>query len=368
MQAVQHYGFYIASFILALGALVAFHEFGHFWVARRAGVKVLKFSIGFGPKIVGRQIGETEYLLSAIPLGGYVKMLGEDSGEEISEEDKRRSFSHAPLYKRFAIVAAGPVFNLLLAYLIFTVWLATSSIPLFVPSFADLAPTVETVIAGSPAEAGKVKSGDKIIQIGDKHINTWNEMTEIVKRSPGKPLPVVVEREGRTESLTITPGSRKETQSDGTEIEIGQIGITKSNKALLDSKHPILAPWDGLRATWGWTQLTIVGIWKMITREVSADNIGGPLTIAKISGDAATQGFSNYIFLIAILSINLGVLNLLPVPVLDGGHLAFFTLEAILRRPVSIRSREVAQQIGIFLLICLMLYAFKNDILNVWPK
>jgi len=368
MQAVQHYGFYVAAFVLALGALVAFHEFGHFWVARRAGVKVLKFSIGFGPKIVGRQIGETEYLVSAIPLGGYVKMLGEDSGEEISEEDKRRSFSHAPLYKRFAIVAAGPVFNLLLAYLIFTVWLATSSIPLFVPSFADLAPTVETVIAGSPAEAGKVKSGDKIIQIGDKHINTWNEMTEIVKRSPGKPLPVVVEREGRTESLTITPGSRKETQSDGTEIEIGQIGITKSNKALLDSKHLILAPWDGLRATWGWTKLTIVGIWKMITREVSADNIGGPLTIAKISGDAATQGFSNYIFLIAILSINLGVLNLLPVPVLDGGHLAFFTLEAILRRPVSIRSREVAQQIGIFLLICLMLYAFKNDILNVWPK
>jgi len=153
MQAIQHYGFYIVAFVVALGALVAFHEFGHFWVARRAGVKVLKFSIGFGPKIAGRQIGETEYLLSAIPLGGYVKMLGEDSGEEISEADKQRSFSHAPLYKRFAIVAAGPVFNLLLAYLIFTAWLATGA-PLFVPSFADLAPTVETVVAGSPAEAG----------------------------------------------------------------------------------------------------------------------------------------------------------------------------------------------------------------------
>ena len=368
MQSILHYARYAAWFVVALGFLVAFHEFGHFWVARRMGVKVLKFSIGFGPKIVGRQIGETEYLLSAIPLGGYVKMLGEDSGEEISEADKRRSFSHAPLYKRFAIVAAGPVFNLLLAYLIFTTWLATSSIPLFVPSFADLAPTVETVVTGSPAEAAKVKGGDKIIQIGDKRINTWNEMTEIVKRSPGKPLSVVVERDGRPETLTITPGSRKETQSDGTEIEVGQIGITKSNKALLDSKYGILAPWDGLRATWGWTKLTLVGIWKMITREVSADNIGGPLTIAKISGDAAAQGYSNYIFLIAILSINLGVLNLLPVPVLDGGHLAFFTLEAILRRPVSIRSREVAQQIGIFLLICLMLYAFKNDILNVWLK
>jgi len=367
MQAIQHYGFYIIAFVVALGALVAFHEFGHFWVARRAGVKVLKFSIGFGPKIAGRQIGETEYLLSAIPLGGYVKMLGEDSGEEISEADKQRSFSHAPLYKRFAIVAAGPVFNLLLAYLIFTAWLATGA-PLFVPSFADLAPTVETVVAGSPAEAGGMKSGDKIVQIADKRINTWNEMTEIVKKSPGKTLPLLIERDGRTERLTILPGSRKETQPDGTEIEIGQIGITKLNKALLDSENPIFAPWDGLRATWGWTKLTILGIAKMITREISADNIGGPLTIAKISGDAASQGFSNYIFLIAILSINLGVLNLLPVPVLDGGHLAFFTLEAVMRRPVSIRSREVAQQIGIFLLICLMLYAFKNDILNVWPK
>ena len=367
MQAVQHYVFYVASFVLALSALVAFHEFGHFWVARRSGVKVLKFSIGFGPKLIGRQIGETEYLISAIPLGGYVKMLGEDSGEEISEEDKRRSFSHAPLYKRFAIVAAGPVFNLLLAYLIFTLWLATGA-PLFVPSFADLAPTVETVVPGDPAEVAGVRSGDKIIQIGDKHINTWNEMTDIVKRSPGKPLPVVVERDGRKETLTIVPRARKETQNDGTEIEIGQIGITKANKALLGGDNPLLAPVDGLRATWGWTELTVIGIWKMITREISADNIGGPITIAKISGDAASQGFSNYIFLIAILSINLGVLNLLPIPVLDGGHLAFFTLEAILRRPVGIRSREVAQQIGIFLLICLMLYAFRNDILNIWPK
>ena len=278
MQAIQHYGFYILAFVVALGALVAFHEFGHFWVARRAGVKVLKFSIGFGPKIAGRQIGETEYLLSAIPLGGYVKMLGEDSGEEISEADKQRSFSHAPLYKRFAIVAAGPVFNLLLAYLIFTAWLATGA-PLFVPSFADLAPTVETVVAGSPAVAGGMKSGDKIIQIADKRINTWNEMTEIVKKSPGKTLPLLIERDGRTERLTILPGSRKETQPDGTEIEIGQIGITKLNKALLESENPIFAPWDGLRATWGWTKLTILGIAK--TRRPSGTWIRPRDTIAE---------------------------------------------------------------------------------------
>jgi regulator of sigma E protease len=367
MQAIQHYGFYAAAFVVALGALVAFHEFGHFWVARRCGVKVLKFSIGFGPKLAGRQVGETEYIISAIPLGGYVKMLGEDLGEEVSEEDKRRSFAHAPLAKRFAIVAAGPVFNLVLAYLIFTAWLATGA-PLFVPSFADLAPSVETVVAGSPAEAAGVRAGDKILQIADKRITTWSEMTDIVKRNPHQTMPMIVEREGRTETLTITPGARKEKQADGTEVDVGQIGITKANKAIIQSDNPLVALWDGMEATWGWTKLTVQGIAKMITREISADNIGGPLTIAKISGDAAAQGFSNYIFLIAILSINLGVLNLLPIPVLDGGHLAFFTIEAVMRRPVSIRSREIAQQIGLFLLICLMLYAFRNDILNVWPK
>src|SRR5438445_304338 len=257
MQAIQHYGFYALAFAVALGALVAFHEFGHFWVARRCGVKVLKFSIGFGPKLAGRQIGETEYVISAIPLGGYVKMLGEDLGDEVSEEDKK---------------------------------------------------------------------------------------------------------------LTITPAVRKERLADGTEIEIGQIGITKTNRAILRSENVLMAPVDGFMATWGWTKLTIVGIAKMVTREISADNIGGPLTIAKISGDAATQGFSNYAFLIAILSINLGVLNLLPIPVLDGGHLAFFAIEAVKRRPLSIRSRELAQQVGIFLLLCLMLYAFRNDILNLWPR
>src|SRR5437016_12594754 len=188
MQAIQHYGFYALAFAVALGALVAFHEFGHFWVARRCGVKVLKFSIGFGAKLAGRQVGETEYAISAIPLGGYVKMLGEDLGDEVSEEEKQRSFAHASLLRRTAIVAAGPVFNLLLAYLIFTAWLATGA-PLFVPSFADLAPTVETVVAGSPAEAGGIKNGDKIVQIADKRINTWNEMTEIVKKSPEKTLP-----------------------------------------------------------------------------------------------------------------------------------------------------------------------------------
>src|SRR3989449_4568403 len=148
-----------------------------------------------------------------------------------------------------------------------------------------------------------------------RSIVTWNELTDIVKRNPGTPLPLVVERDGQTETLTITPAARKEKLADGTEIEIGQIGITKANKAIMRSEHVLMAPVDGIEATWGWTKLTVVGIAKMITREISTDNIGGPLTIAKISGDAATQGFSNYVFLIALLSINLGVLHLLPIQI-----------------------------------------------------
>src|SRR5260370_19406412 len=221
MQAIQHYGFYAIAFAVAVGALVGLHASGHFWVARRCGVKVLKFSIGFGPKLTGRQVGETEYVISAIPLGSYVKMLGEDLGDEVSAEDKQRSFAHTPLLRRAAIVAAGPVFNLLLAYLVFTACLATGA-PLFVRSLADLASNVEAVVPGSPAEAAGLRKGDKIVQIGDKHIATWNELTDIVKRNPGTPLPLVVERDGQTETLTITPAARKEKLADGTEIEIRQ--------------------------------------------------------------------------------------------------------------------------------------------------
>src|SRR2546422_3741815 len=270
-------------------------------------------------------------------------MLGEDLGDEVSEEDKKRSFAHAPLLKRTAIVAAGPIFNLLLAYLIFTAWLAAGG-PLFVPSFADLASNVEAVVPGSPAEAAGLRKGDKIVQIGDKRITTWNEMTDIVKRNPGTPLPLIVERGGRTEKLTITPAVRKERLADGTEIEIGQIGITKTNRAILRSENVLMAPVDGFMATWGSTKLNLLGIAKMVTREISADNIGGPLTLSKISGAAATQGFSNYAFLIAILSINLGVLNLLPIPALGGGDLPFFPIAPGKRRPPRLPAPAAAQR------------------------
>ena len=436
-------------FLVVLGVLIAFHELGHFLAARWLGVKVLKFSLGFGPKLLGRQVGETEYLLSAVPLGGYVKLFGEDEVEAATDEDRRRSFSHQPIWKKVCIVGAGPGFNFLLAYLIFTGWLATGA-PLPVPTFRDLTPDVEAVKPGSPADLAGLKPGDRIIRVNDKDISsrtelwdlvekakgspvtldvrratqvrtvvvtptstnirdgdkaittytlgveesppvitgveagfpamtagflegdrvlvidghdiqTWSQMTALVRDSPGRPLTVVVERNGQPRTLTVTPMPDKKVV-EGKSIEVGKIGISGPGRSAVRSRHAIFAPVDGVKATWGWTELTVVGIYKMIVGEISSKNIGGPLTIASMSGDAAAQGAASVLLLISMLSINLGVLNLLPIPILDGGHLLFFGIEAILRKPLGERQREIAQQVGLLFLVGIMVFAFWNDI------
>jgi regulator of sigma E protease len=182
-----------------------------------------------------------------------------------------------------------------------------------------------------------------------------------VKESPNRPLKVEVNRNGQVVALTITPALEK-ISVNGKSVEIGKIGVSGPGRSLIRSANPLLAAWHGLEATWGWTELTAVGIYKMIAGEISSKNIGGPLTIASISGEAGAQGMSSVIFLIAILSINLGVLNLLPIPILDGGHLLFFAIEAVMRKPLADRQRELAQQVGLLLLVCIMVFAFWNDI------
>jgi regulator of sigma E protease len=436
-------------FVVVLGVLVAFHEFGHFLMARWVGVRVLKFSLGFGPKLIGRQIGETEYLVSAVPLGGYVKLFGEEESDATSPEEQRRSFSHQNLWSKVLIVFGGPGFNFLLAYLIFAGWLATGA-PLFVPTFKDLTPDIEAMKPGSPAHTAGLQVGDRVLRVNEKDISTrtelydavaksngrpltldvrrgaqvktlvvtpaattvrddgkdvtvyslgieetapvvtavmhgspameagfkegdrvvaidgqaihsWAQMTGLVKESPNRPLKVEVNRDGRVVTLTVTPAMEK-TVVNGEPVEIGKIGVSGPGRSLIRSSNPLLAAWHGLEATWGWTELTAVGIYKMIAGEISSKNIGGPLTIASISGEAGAQGMSSVIFLIAILSINLGVLNLLPIPILDGGHLLFFLIEAVLRKPLGDRQRELAQQVGLLLLVCIMVFAFWNDI------
>jgi regulator of sigma E protease len=442
-------------FLVVLGVLVAFHELGHFLAARWVGVKVLKFSLGFGPKIFGRRMGETEYLLSAIPLGGYVKLFGEDETEATTQEDRARSFAHQGLWGKVLIVAAGPGFIFILAYFIFAGWLATGA-PLFVPTFEDLTPDIEAMVPGSPADTAGIQIGDRVsrvnghdistrtelldavaksngqaltleikrgeqvktlmvtpttapgphtsaqepgyylgveetpplvtsvmqsspaakagLQAGDHVVNiegqaihTWSQMTGIVKENPNRALQIDVLREGHRVSLSVTPSAEKATVN-GQSVEVGKIGISGPGRSIMRSSTPFLSLYDGLGATWGWTELTAIGLYKMIVGDISSKNIGGPLTIANISGEAAAQGASSVVFLIAILSINLGVLNLLPIPILDGGHLLFFLIEGILRKPLGERQREVAQQAGLVLLVGVMIFAFWNDLERIFSR
>jgi regulator of sigma E protease len=442
-------------FLVVLGVLVAFHELGHFLAARWVGVKVLKFSIGFGPKIFGRQVGETEYLVSAVPLGGYVKLFGEDETEATTPDDRRRSFSHQDLWGKVLIVAAGPGFNFILAYLIFAGWLSTGS-PLFVPTFRDLSADVEALIPGSPASVAGMEVGDHVVRVNGKEISTKTELLDLVSRSNGQPISLEIRREGQLKTLTATPvrvtgdeastdeplytigieempalvtsvmhGSPASTAGlqpgdrvvaieghtiytwaqmtthvrehpetplkfevlrEGTRItltvtpasekltvngqtsEVGKIGISGPGRSLMRSDNVAEAVYQGLEATWGWTELTVIGLYKMVVGDISSKNIGGPLTIANISGEAASQGASSIVFLIAILSINLGVLNLLPIPILDGGHLLFFLIEGILRKPLGERQREVAQQVGLVLLVGIMIFAFWNDLERIFSR
>jgi regulator of sigma E protease len=266
------------------------------------------------------------------------------------------------------IVAAGPVFNMLLAYLIFTGALSIG-VPMYVPDFDSLMPVVETVGEDSPAKAAGIKPGDRIVSINDQKTSTWVQMTEIIRRSAGKALAITIERDHRNLTLTVTPAPKTVEDEDGTMIEVGQIGIGKSPSGVkIEAANPLEAIYKGGQATWQWTYLTVEGLVRLVQGKLSTDNIGGPILIGQMSGQAASQGFGGLAFLIAILSITLGVMNILPIPILDGGHLLFFTIEAVIGRPLSIRKREVAQQVGLALLLLLMALAFYNDIIRLFVK
>ncbi|HSF70103.1 MAG TPA: RIP metalloprotease RseP, partial [Nitrospira sp.] len=229
----------------------------------------------------------------------------------------------------------------------------------------EIPPVVNEVVPGKPAAAAGFTEGDRVLSIDGTPIHTWTQMTALVKDNPGKTLHVDVLRDGHRVSLSVTPVGEN-TTVNGQQVQIGKIGIAGPDRSLMRSATPFAALYNGLEATWKWTELTVVGLYKMIVGDISSKNIGGPLTIAKISGEAAAQGPANVIFLIALLSINLGVLNLLPIPILDGGHLLFFLIEGILRKPLGERQRELAQQVGLVLLVGVMIFAFWNDLERIF--
>ena len=238
---------------------------------------------------------------------------------------------------------------------------ASPDAPAYTIGVEETPPLVTSVMHGLPASTAGVQPGDRVVNIDGQTIYTWLQMTTIVRDSPNKLLHVDVLRNGQRIPLTVTPSAEKATVN-GQAIEVGKIGISGPGRSLMRADNPLQAVYQGLDATWGWTELTAIGLYKMVVGDISSKNIGGPLTIANISGEAASQGASSVVFLIAILSINLGVLNLLPIPLLDGGHLMYYFVEIIKGSPVSERAMELGQRVGLALLLVIMAFAFYNDL------
>jgi regulator of sigma E protease len=351
----------VLSFILVLGVLIFVHELGHFLLAKAFGVKVLKFSLGFGNKLIGRQWGETEYLISAFPLGGYVKMYGEHQGEDVRPEDETRSFSRKTVWQRFGIVFGGPLFNLLFAVVLFFFMFVFAGLPEPVDSTR-----IGEVTAGSVAEQAGIKTGDFVRTINGNPTISWDQVSESIKDSRGQEVTLLLDRQGEELTVTAKPTMQKVKNLFGEEVgERYMLGIVRSDE--IQYKDATIG--ESFKAafvqTWNLSYLTVMGIVKMIQRVIPASELGGPIRIAELAGQQMEAGWMNLLYFMALLSVNLGILNLLPVPVLDGGHLVFLSLEAVRRRPLSDRSMEISQKVGIAILGTLMVFVFYNDILRL---
>ncbi len=353
--------YYILPFIVVLGILIFFHELGHFLVAKFFNVKVLKFSLGFGFKLIGKTVGETEYVISTVPLGGYVKMLGEndDESEDLTPEEEERSFSNQKAIVRIAIVAAGPIFNMLLALFLFIgLYLVSGNYV--------LTSEIGQVRSGSPAQKAGLMKGDVILIVQGNQVESWSEIKETVQDQVGQPLSITIQRGDQVLSLTVIPEEAVEKNIFGEEVKSALIGIVSSGKY----KKLDLGPWqavkEGFRKTGEVVQLTCLTVVKLFQRVIPIKTIGGPILIGQMTGQLAQESFTYLVPFMAVISINLGILNLLPVPILDGGVILFLLIELIIGRPLSFKKREWAQKVGLFLLIFLMVVVFYNDITRLF--
>ncbi len=345
------------SAIILLGVIIFVHELGHFLFAKLLGVRILKFSLGFGPKLIGKKYGDTEYLISSVPLGGYVKMLGEAQDEELKEEEKSVAYNYQKVWKRFVIVFAGPLFNILFAVVIFFFS--------FVNGLPVLVPEIGSVMPDTPAEKAGLMKGDRITAIDSVSINQWDAMTDIIHRNPGKPLSLKVRRDGTVFQISITPEKKAGKDIFGESREVGLIGIKPSGTTVVKRENIADALTDSISRTWEISALTAVSIVKLIQRVIPADTIGGPVLIVQMAGEQASKGFLNFFVFMAIININLGVLNLLPIPILDGGHVLFLGIEAIRRKPLSDKVIAVSQRIGLVIILSLMAFALYNDFMRL---
>lgn len=438
----------ILALLVVLSVLILVHEFGHFFAAKSVDVAAPRFSLGLGPRVAGFRVGETEFVLSAIPLGGYVKMagMGDDeaaegleggAGDDDPPVDPSRTFDAKPLWARAWVISAGVIMNFLFAIVVFTAMglfygeahIATRKIspdpdaegapsavrtlprgaevvsvggqpvetyddfargvleapagPLTLrfenaPAMTVEVPAAERdraalltalpplyparvgqVIAGTPADRAGLRGGDRIVQIGDTPVTSWNEAVRLIQDGRGRALPFVVERGGRRVPLTITP----ETGQEGGR-EVGKIGAAVDVPTVYRPLDAVDAIQTGAQQTWGVTQMIVTFLGRMISGQESARQMGGLLAIGEMSGQAAHAGMYTFLGFLAMFSVNLAVLNLLPIPILDGGHLMFLAIEAVRGRPLSVEARIRLSHVGLIIVVALMLWANGNDILR----
>jgi len=347
------------AFLIVLGILIFFHEFGHFLIARLFGVGVEKFSLGFGPRLIGKRVGITDYRLSLVPLGGYVKMVGEEPDEDLDPQLIPLSFTHKPVIKRILIVFAGPLFNMLLAVVIFFVIALFSGILI-------LKPTVGAIKDGSPAQAAGLQKGDRVTAIDGVEISSWEQMADKISRSNGRPLDISVSRPDGEVRLRATAELVTTKNLLGEDIRRYVIGISSAGEVYSKKLNLLEAVFESFHQTYNIAELMVVIVAKLFTGDIAFNTVGGPIMIAQMAGDQAKAGVSSLFQFIAVISVNLAVINLLPIPVLDGGHLLFFLIEAVKGRPVSVKVREISQQVGMVLLIMLMILVFYNDITRLF--
>jgi regulator of sigma E protease len=362
---------YIIPFLFVLTIVVFFHELGHFLVARWAGVKVLTFSLGFGPELAGfNDRHGTRWKISAIPLGGYVKFFGDESEAStpssetlasMTAEEREGSFHHKRVGPRAAIVAAGPIANFILAIVIFTALFTFFGKP-------STTAQVDKVEMGSAAEKAGFQAGDVVTAIDGNVIGSFSDMQRIVGIRAGEKLTFTIKRGDSTLQLQGTPELREVKDSFGNVHRQGVLGITRATSpgdVLTERVNPATALWLGVKETWFVVDRTLAYIGGVFAGREAADQVGGPLRIAQISGQVATIGVAALFHLAAVLSISIGLLNLFPVPLLDGGHLLFYAVEAVRGRPLSERAQEMGFRIGLGLVLMLMVFATYNDILHL---
>jgi regulator of sigma E protease len=344
--------------IIALSLLILVHELGHFLIAKIANVKILTFSLGFGKKLLSYKKGETEYAVSLVPLGGYVKLLGESPDDEVKEEEIHRSYANKPPLVKIIIAFTGPLFNILFAFVLFYL--------VFLSGYSVLSTKVGGVEKGYPAYEAGIKEGDIITRIEGKGIEEWGDLMEAMADAPYRPLKFTVKRGNTSIDVTVMPKEIESKNIFGETIKRKVIGVIASNEFFTKKETLAGATSKAFYQTYNLSRITIVGIVKLIEGSISPKNIGGPLLILEMAGKQAKEGKKNLIYFIALISINLGIINLFPIPILDGGHILFHVIEIVTRRKMSEKWVDISQKIGMGFLVALMVLAFFNDIMRMF--